>query len=375
MRDLIFHLFAAAWLVSIATSVMAEPFCKKPNEREAKHDTTMPFLWNRGQYEVEVTVPQQLQTGHIDSFISGIILSHHTSEVKSNEFITFNGRDVLQKLVYSHVNGTENIYNITGKTCTTVVNMKPLFASRIIPLLHMRKALGWNAGTYYSQIEYVDNNSTVRDVTVSHWKYCFDGRILMHLFGDSGRHIMRVTITGRNIPMIHYDILTVKEFAINHQFKFPKGVVCKRGAYVNAHPPDEFESFSATVVMVYPSHSFSTITKEFYDNGIKLASSLVFALPGTSIERRFGHGYLRIIRDDNTEDFVTRSPVEEGAESQRLPIAVPIGIPTPAQHGGCSHPIPLAVCDSAASPSIDLSRGCDTTSRYKLIGVLSTPHP
>ena len=58
MRDLTYSLVAAAWLVSLATSVIAEPFCKKPNEREAKHDTTMPFMWNRGQYEVEVTVPQ-----------------------------------------------------------------------------------------------------------------------------------------------------------------------------------------------------------------------------------------------------------------------------------------------------------------------------
>ncbi|KAI0234348.1 hypothetical protein LSAT2_015391 [Lamellibrachia satsuma] len=135
---------------------------------------------------------QQLQTGHIESFISGTLLSHHTSEVKSNEFITFNGRYVLQKLVYSRVIGTENIYNITG-------------------------------------------------------------------------------------------------------------VVCKRGAYVNTHPLDQFESFSATVVMVYPSHSFSTITKEFYDNGMILASSLIFALPGTSVERRFGHRYLCIIRDGNAD--------------------------------------------------------------------------
>ena len=84
---------------------------------------------------------------------------------------------------------------------------------------------------------------------------------------------------------------------------------------------------------------------------------------------------LRTLCIGTPEDFVTRSPVEERAKSQRLPVAVPIGIPTPAQHGGCSHPIPLAVCDSAASPSIDLSRGCDTTSRYKLIGVLSTLQP
>ena len=57
---------------------------------------------------------QHLQTGHIDSFISDIRMSHQIFEVKSNEFITFNGSDVLQKLVYPRYNGKENIYNITG---------------------------------------------------------------------------------------------------------------------------------------------------------------------------------------------------------------------------------------------------------------------
>ncbi|KAI0221077.1 hypothetical protein LSAT2_027505 [Lamellibrachia satsuma] len=233
MRDLKFPLLAAAWLVSIATSAIAESFCKTPTERDVWSETILPYLWNSGQYEVEVTVPQAL-------FASSL---------------------------------------------------------RYLPLAQMKRTLG---GKLFPQIEYVDNNSTVRDVTVSHWKFCHDERFLVHFFADSGGNIMRITITGRNIPMIHYNILTVKKFSFNHQLKFPTGVVCKRRAYFNIHPPDEFESFSATVVMVYPSHSFSTITKEFYDNGIKLASSLIFALPGTSIDRRFGHGYLRIIRDDNT---------------------------------------------------------------------------
>ena len=58
MRDLTCPLVAAAWLVSLATSVFAEPFCKTPNEREARHDINLPLLWGRGQFEVEVTVPQ-----------------------------------------------------------------------------------------------------------------------------------------------------------------------------------------------------------------------------------------------------------------------------------------------------------------------------
>ena len=65
---------------------------------------------------------------------------------------------------------------ITGKTCTTIVNMKPLFTSRIIPLLQMRKALGWNAGTYYSQIEYVDNNSTVSNIVCAPLYHIHNGR-------------------------------------------------------------------------------------------------------------------------------------------------------------------------------------------------------
>ncbi|KAI0233924.1 hypothetical protein LSAT2_015851 [Lamellibrachia satsuma] len=302
MRYLICPLIAAAWLVSLATSAIAEPFCKTPNEREARHDIILPKLWGRGQFDVEVTVPQQLQTAHIASFISEIAVSHPTVEVRSNEFITFNGSDVLQKNVHPWYSDEENIYNITGNTCTTVVNMKALFASslRFVPLVQIRRTLRSLGGTFSSEIVYVDNNSTVRDVTVSHWKFCHDERLLMHFFTDSGGNIMRITITGRNIPMIHYDILAVNRFYFNHQLKFPTGVVCKRAMYVNTHPPAEFESFSATVVMLYPSHNFSTITKEFYDNSIKLKSSLIFALPGTSIERRFGHGYLRIIRDDNT---------------------------------------------------------------------------
>ncbi|KAI0228338.1 hypothetical protein LSAT2_021182 [Lamellibrachia satsuma] len=314
MRDLTRPL-VAAWLVSLATSAITEPFCKTPKESEQNQETILPILWDSGQFEVEVTVPQQLQTTHIDSFISDTVVSYNSYELKSNEFVIFNGSDVLQKYINPWYH-EDHIYNITGsieflmkylpaitgKTCTTAVNMKPLFASslRYLPLAQMSRALGWHDRTFTSQIEYVDNNSTVRDVTVSHWKFCLDDRLLMHFFADSDGNVMRIAITGRNIPMIHYDILTIKKFSFNHQLKFPTGVVCKRGAYVNTHPPDEFESFSATVVMVYPSHSFSTITKEFYNNGIKLASSLIFALPGTSIERRFGHGYLRIIRDDNT---------------------------------------------------------------------------
>ena len=58
MRDLKFPLFAAAWLVSIATSAIAEPFCKTPTERDVRSETILPYLWNTGQYEVEVTVPQ-----------------------------------------------------------------------------------------------------------------------------------------------------------------------------------------------------------------------------------------------------------------------------------------------------------------------------
>ncbi|KAI0221076.1 hypothetical protein LSAT2_027504 [Lamellibrachia satsuma] len=324
MRDLTCPLVAAAWLVSLATSAIAEPFCTTPTERDARKEAILPLIWNRGQYEVEVTVPQQLQTAHIDSFISVTSVSHISPDVNSNEFITFNGSDVLQKNVYQWFSDEQSTYNITGvmqlrvggiefivkhlpaitgKTCATVLNMKALFASslRYLPLAEMKRTLPWFDGTFSSQIEYLDNNSTVRDVTVSHWKFCHDERLLMHFFADSGGNIMRITITGRNIPMIHYDILTLKEFAFNHQLKFPTGVVCKRRLYVNTHPPNEFESFSATVVMVYPSHSFSTIAKEFYDNGIKLKSSLIFALPGTSIERRFGHGYLRIIRDGNTD--------------------------------------------------------------------------
>ncbi|KAI0235626.1 hypothetical protein LSAT2_013862 [Lamellibrachia satsuma] len=243
MRDLTRPLVAAAWLVSLATSAIAEPFCKTPNEREANQETILPILWDSGQFEVEVTVPQQLQTAHIASFTSETVVSHREAQANANEFVTFNGSDVLHKHVYSFYSDEDNIYNITGKTCTIVVNMKALFASsvRFIPLVPIRRTLRTLGRTFSSQIEYVDNNST-----------------------------------------------------------FPTGVVCKRATYVNTHPPAEFESFSATVVMIYPSHSFSTITKEFYDNSIKLKSSLIFALPGTSIERRFGHGYLRIIRDDNT---------------------------------------------------------------------------
>ena len=76
MRDLKFPLLAAAWLVSIATSVIAEPFCKKPSEREAKHDTIMPFLWNRGQYEVEVTVPQVSISVAICFTLHAVIYNH-----------------------------------------------------------------------------------------------------------------------------------------------------------------------------------------------------------------------------------------------------------------------------------------------------------
>ena len=55
---------------------------------------------------------------------------------------------------------------ITGKTCTTAVNMKPLFASslRYLPLAQMSRALGWHDRTFTSQIEYVDNNSTVSNI-------------------------------------------------------------------------------------------------------------------------------------------------------------------------------------------------------------------
>ena len=58
MRDLTCPLVAAAWLVSLATSAIAEPFCKAPKENEAKQETILPMLWDRGQFEVEVTVPQ-----------------------------------------------------------------------------------------------------------------------------------------------------------------------------------------------------------------------------------------------------------------------------------------------------------------------------
>ena len=58
MRDLTRPLVAAAWLVSLATSAIAEPFCKTPNEREANQETILPILWDSGQFEVEVTVPQ-----------------------------------------------------------------------------------------------------------------------------------------------------------------------------------------------------------------------------------------------------------------------------------------------------------------------------
>ena len=58
MRDLTCPLVAAAWLVSLATSAIAEPFCTTPSERDARNEAILPLIWNSGQYEVEVTVPQ-----------------------------------------------------------------------------------------------------------------------------------------------------------------------------------------------------------------------------------------------------------------------------------------------------------------------------
>ena len=57
MRDLTRPL-VAAWLVSLAASAIAEPFCKTPKESKANQDTIQPILWDSGQFEVEVTVPQ-----------------------------------------------------------------------------------------------------------------------------------------------------------------------------------------------------------------------------------------------------------------------------------------------------------------------------
>ena len=52
---------------------------------------------------------------------------------------------------------------ITGKTCATVVNMKALFASslRYLPLAQMKRTLD---GKLFSQLEYIDNNSTVSNI-------------------------------------------------------------------------------------------------------------------------------------------------------------------------------------------------------------------
>ena len=55
---------------------------------------------------------------------------------------------------------------ITGTTCTTVVSTKPLFASSLsyLPLAQMSRTLGMFRRTFTSQIEYVDNNSTVSNI-------------------------------------------------------------------------------------------------------------------------------------------------------------------------------------------------------------------
>ena len=58
MRDLTCPLVAAAWLVSLATAAVTEPFCKRPNESEARQETIPVLQWESGQFEVEVTVPQ-----------------------------------------------------------------------------------------------------------------------------------------------------------------------------------------------------------------------------------------------------------------------------------------------------------------------------
>ena len=57
MRDITRPL-VAAWLVSLATSAIAESFCKTPKESEQNLETILPILWDSGQFEVEVTVPQ-----------------------------------------------------------------------------------------------------------------------------------------------------------------------------------------------------------------------------------------------------------------------------------------------------------------------------
>ena len=57
---------------------------------------------------------QQLHTAHIDSFISETVVSHRDAQANANEFVTFNGSDVLHKHVYSFYSDEENIYNITG---------------------------------------------------------------------------------------------------------------------------------------------------------------------------------------------------------------------------------------------------------------------
>ena len=80
---------------------------------------------------------------------------------------------ILLGVMQLRVGGIEFIVKylpvITGKTCATVVNMKALFASslRYLPLAEMKRTLPWFDGTFYSQIEYLDNNSTVSNIVRS----------------------------------------------------------------------------------------------------------------------------------------------------------------------------------------------------------------
>ena len=76
MRDLTCPLVATAWLVSLATSAIAEPFCKTPKEREAKQGTKLPIMWEGGQFELEVTVPQVSISVAICFTLHAVIYNH-----------------------------------------------------------------------------------------------------------------------------------------------------------------------------------------------------------------------------------------------------------------------------------------------------------